>query len=195
MSAGVNPVSRVDEVRESDARLVQRCLEGDDSAWADLIAKYKNLIFSIPVRYGFSQEDSADIFQQVCMDLLSGLQGLREPDALPAWLIQVTRNRCFRKKREHLHQNIETIDEATLPQSQELDENVIAKAEEDQRLREVLRELSPRCRDLVNMLFFEVPPKPYEEIAKKLGLAVGSVGLTRRRCLDKLQQKLVAMGV
>jgi DNA-directed RNA polymerase specialized sigma24 family protein len=45
------------------------------------------------------------------------------------------------------------------------------------------------------MLFFETPARSYEEVAKQLGLANGSVGLTRRRCLDKMQKELTAMGL
>ncbi len=56
----------------SDERLVALCLKGDEQAWADLIEKYKNLIYSIPIKLGM-YEDAADIFQSVCVDLLSDL--------------------------------------------------------------------------------------------------------------------------
>jgi len=56
-----------------DARLVRECIGGSEEAWRALIFKYKNLIFSIPVKYGFSTEDSRDIFQAVCLELLSEL--------------------------------------------------------------------------------------------------------------------------
>ena len=52
-----------------DARLVSECLGGSEEAWRALIFKYKNLIFSIPVKYGFSTDDATDIFQGVCLDL------------------------------------------------------------------------------------------------------------------------------
>jgi hypothetical protein len=66
----------------SDERLIALCREGDPQAWADLIDKYENLIYSIPVKLGM-YEEAADIFQSVCLDLLSGLSKLREPRALP----------------------------------------------------------------------------------------------------------------
>ena len=47
----------------SDERLVRACLDGDDDAWAALIDKYKRLIYSVPIKYGASPEDAADIFQ------------------------------------------------------------------------------------------------------------------------------------
>jgi len=57
-----------DAGREEDARLIKDCLEGSESAWSALISKYKNLIFSIPMKYGFSRDDAADVFQAVCLD-------------------------------------------------------------------------------------------------------------------------------
>src|SRR4051812_9894655 len=48
----------------SDERLVAECVNGNEEAWTALIEKYKNLIFSIPVKLGFSREDAGEIFQQ-----------------------------------------------------------------------------------------------------------------------------------
>jgi len=52
----------------SDESLVALCLKSDQQAWADLIDKYKNLIYSIPIKLGM-YDDAADIFQSVCVDL------------------------------------------------------------------------------------------------------------------------------
>ena len=59
-----------------DRRLVSECLQGNDEAWSALIDKYKRLIYSIPVKYGFSPDEATDIFQAVCLELLSELPKL-----------------------------------------------------------------------------------------------------------------------
>ena len=51
----------------SDAALVKQCLEGKEEAWAQLIDKYKALIYSIPVKYGLPPQEAADVFQGPCM--------------------------------------------------------------------------------------------------------------------------------
>ncbi len=56
----------------SDEQLIKACLKGDAEAWAALIDKYKNLIYSIPIKFGMYQ-DAGDIFQAVCVDLMSEL--------------------------------------------------------------------------------------------------------------------------
>ena len=60
---GILPASTPDD------RLVDQCLKGSEEAWSALIDKYKRLIFSIPVRQGFSADDSSEIFQEVCLAL------------------------------------------------------------------------------------------------------------------------------
>ena len=61
---------------------MRECLDGSEDAWIALLEKYKNLIFSIPIKFGISREDAADIFQSVCVDLLRDLPVLRQPKAL-----------------------------------------------------------------------------------------------------------------
>lgn len=84
----------------ADDRLVRECLKGEEEAWAALIEKYKNLIFSIPIKYGLSQDEAADIFQAVCLEMLAELPKLRQPRALPKWLMQVTYHKCLHCKRQ-----------------------------------------------------------------------------------------------
>jgi RNA polymerase sigma factor (sigma-70 family) len=178
----------------SDSRLIQECLNGNEAAWSALIGKYKNLIFSIPVRYGFSEEDSADIFQAVSMDLLAELSSLREPNALAGWLIQVTRNKCFHRKQAQQRQKLQEVDDLDSFASPEEPKDFTLQVQQEQMLREALLALSPRCQRLVRMLFFEMPARPYQQVAKELDLASGSIGFIRKRCLDKLRQRLEQVG-
>jgi len=181
---------------KSDRELVQGCLKGRQDAWNFLVDKYKNLIFSIPIRYGFSREESADIFQAVCLELIQELPKLREPKALPKWLMQVTAHKCFHTKRQisrTVSQDDEAVDipERSVPAQAELD---IREVEEEQMLREAMSALSPRCRELIHMLFYEEPKRPYQQVASSLGLATGSIGLLRQKCLDQLKKRLGALG-
>jgi RNA polymerase sigma factor (sigma-70 family) len=179
----------------SDSQLVKACLNGDEKAWVALIKKYKNLIFSIPIKYHFSQEDAADIFQAVCAELISELPKLRKPQALAGWLIQVTSHKCIQRKLQserYMSPDPEQPEPAAA--AHEIPENLLSQAQEEQILREAIFELSPRCRQLIHMLFFENPPRPYQQIAEQLGIATGSIGFIRGRCLEKLRQRLEKLG-
>jgi RNA polymerase sigma factor (sigma-70 family) len=179
---------------EDDTRLVKECLQGEAAAWSELLSKYKNLTFSIPIKYGFSQEEAADIFQSVCLDLVNNLISLREPRALAGWLIRVTHNKCFHHMRDKRRYGVQESDqpEPALP-AEQIPENILNELQREQLLRTALRGLNTRCQQLVGMLFFESPPRPYKEIADSLQLATGSIGFIRARCLDKLRRKLEEM--
>jgi DNA-directed RNA polymerase specialized sigma24 family protein len=77
----------------------------------------------------------------------------------------------------------------------EIPENRLRELQREETLRVGLRSLSPRCHQLVEMLFFESPARPYDEIARSLALAEGSIGAIRRRCLDSLRKILEKEGI
>jgi RNA polymerase sigma factor (sigma-70 family) len=178
-----------------DTRLVKECLAGNEEAWSLLIDKYKALIYSIPVKYGLPPHEAADVFQSTCMELLERLPELREPRALPKWLMQVAHHQCYRVKRQQ--QRLVSRDaEPDLPdpETPAIAESLVQQTQEEQLLREAVAKLTPQCRRLVELLFFETPPRPYTQVAAELGLALGSIGFTRQKCIERLRRNLDEMG-
>jgi RNA polymerase sigma factor (sigma-70 family) len=187
----------LDEVRAAwpDTRLVRECIAGKEEAWCALISKYKNLIFSIPLKYGFSADESTDIFQAVCLDLLSELPKLHKVKALPKWIMQVTAHKCFHRKQQERRTEVSDPDDKQFERSTPARaEEILREAEDEQGLRQAMSELAPRCRQLVRMLFYDEPARPYQEIAETLGIAVGSIGFIRQRCLERLRKRLLEAG-
>ena len=179
----------------TDARLIRYCLNGDERAWSALIEKYKNLIYSIPIRYGASPEDAADIFQSVCVELLSELPRLRKRASFRSWLITVTAHQAFqwkRKTRRRAEDELTPADEARLETDPSPD--LVEQLQREQVMREAIAELPPRCREMITLLFFREPQLPYRDVARQLGLAVGSIGFIRGRCLKRLQRMLEDRG-
>ena len=177
-----------------DEWLVQECLQGNQQAWEKLIDRYKRLIYSIPFKYGATPEDAADIFQAVCIELFNSLSKVRNVQSLRSWLITVTIHQSLHWKRKRSNaleldaMEPETIEEiAVAPE-------VLESLQQEQALREAIRQLPPRCAELLRLLFLEQPPLPYTEVAQHLGLATGSIGFIRGRCLDKLRKILVEIG-
>lgn len=178
-----------------DRQLVKECLAGNEEAWSQLIDKYKALIYSIPVKYGLPPHEAADVFQSTCMELLTRLPELREPKALPKWLMQVAHHQCYRQKRqaERLVSRDADVD-LPEPETPAIAEFLVQQTQEEQMLRDAMRTLSPQCRRLVQLLFFETPPCPYAEVAAELGLALGSIGFTRQKCMERLRRNLDELG-
>jgi RNA polymerase sigma factor (sigma-70 family) len=178
-----------------DRRLVSECLQGNEEAWSALIDKYRRLIYSIPVKYGFSPDEATDIFQAVCLELLSELSKLRKPEALPKWIIQITAHKCFHGKREKQRTDVTDPNDPAFEQSTPAQaERILREAEDEQKLRQVLAALPDRCQELIRMLFFEEPARPYAEVARALGIATGSIGFIRQRCLDRARKEFEKAG-
>jgi RNA polymerase sigma factor (sigma-70 family) len=195
MSPALTKAGKKPPAAWSDTRLVKACLAGNEEAWSLLIDKYKALIFSIPVKYGLSQQEAADVFQATCTELLVRLPELREPRALPKWLMQVAHHESYRSKR-HNQRVVSRDGDTDLPEpsTPPIAENIVQQTQEEQMLREAMALLSPQCRRLVELLFFEIPSRPYAEVASELGLAVGSIGFTRQKCLERLRRHLEELG-
>jgi RNA polymerase sigma factor (sigma-70 family) len=182
-------------VKWDDTRLVKECLAGNEEAWSLLIEKYKALIYSIPVKYGLPPHEAADVFQVTCMELLARLPDLREPRALPKWLMQVAHHQCYHWKRQQ--QRVVSRDaEPDLPEPETpaIAESLVVQTQEEQMLRDAMVLLAPRCRRLIELLFFETPSRSYSEVAAELGLAVGSIGFTRQKCIERLKRQLDDLG-
>jgi len=188
-------LQREGQAQWPDERLVSECLKGDQEAWSALIDKYKNLIYSIPVKLRM-YDDAPDIFQAVCLDLLSSLDQLREPRALPKWLMQTCYHKClqYRRKAEKQPLTNEAGEELQIVSDQPLPEDMLTELEKEQTVRDAISQLNPRCEQMVRMLFFENPPRPYEDVARELGVATGSIGFIRGRCLHRLKKQLEKMG-
>lgn len=195
LMAGANPRSAFRSARADwdDARLVQACREGDQEAWRVLIDRYRRLIYSIPARYGAQPADAADIFQAVCLELYAELPRLRKVESLKSWLISVTAHQAFHWKRRVRKRHEREGDEIQPDVSDaraEVPGEILEAAEREQTLRDAVRSLPPRCREMIRLLFYEDPPLAYADVARRLGLATGSIGFIRGRCLKKLERVL-----
>ncbi len=176
------------EIASDDERLVQRCLNGDQDAWNKLVDRYKGLVYSVPVKYKLGPEDAADIFQSVCVELFTNLRRLRNIKSLRSWLVTVALHKCFHWRKQQRRQ--EKFDALEVQEAMAVAPDVLKEIRREQAVRDAVERLPPRCAELIRMLFFEQPPLPYSEIARRMGLATGSIGFVRGRCLHRLQKIL-----
>ncbi|MEH1101938.1 RNA polymerase sigma factor [Micromonospora sp. CPCC 205561] len=174
--------------------LVAAASSGDESAWSELVRRYTPLVVTVIRSYGLDRVDAADVNQTVWLRVVEQLGRLREPDALPAWLITTTRRECYRLLRlGRRTQPFDPYDDSAgghggaflLADPATPDEDLL-RAERRQALREAFAQLPPRCRELLALLVAD-PPVSYREVGARLGMPVGSVGPTQARCLSKLR--------
>ncbi len=172
----------------ADEDLVRDCLAGSQAAWGALVDKYKKLVYSVPANYQLPPEEAAEVFQGVWIDLYRDLHRLERVTGLRSWLVTAAARRSMlhKKKRQRLLTAIDL--DPQVPDGAPAFDRLMEDAQREQKLRDAIARLPERCRSLVQMLFFEQPPRPYLEIAAELGLAEGSIGFIRGRCLEKLRK-------
>ena len=79
--------------------LVARARNGDKQAWDGLVERYAPLVRSICRRHQLSDADADDVQQSVWLQLVSQLDKIRDPAALPGWLATTARRECGRLLR------------------------------------------------------------------------------------------------
>jgi RNA polymerase sigma factor (sigma-70 family) len=170
--------------------LVTRAKKGDKQAWDALVERYAPLIWSICRRHRLSNADADDVGQRVWLQLVSQLDKVRDPAALPGWLTTTTERECgtIRRAMRRSQAPGRVPDAGQIPDQQaEMTEHELLAAERHAALREAFTRLPPCCQRLIAVLI-EDPPVPDAQISARLGLPVGSIGPSRSRCLEKLRR-------
>jgi RNA polymerase sigma factor (sigma-70 family) len=172
------------------ADLVAGARNGEQRAWDALVEQFAPLIWSICRKYRLGDADAEDVGQNVWLRLVDQLDRVRDPAALPGWLATTTRRECARVRRGAPGAPAAGYgpDAGSLPDEHAgaADDGLLA-AERHAALRAALAGLPPSGQQLIVMLTAD-PPVPYAEISARLGIAVGSIGPTRARCLDRLRR-------
>jgi RNA polymerase sigma factor (sigma-70 family) len=192
---------------ESDLKLVERCLQGQEDAWQTLIERYQSLIYSVPFSLGFSKSEADDIFGSVCLIVLEKLPTLHQQEKFKSWLLITTRRECWRlhrksertttaadmaRNRESTQEEMNYLD--LLPDSSAPLYDAQIKHEELEILQKSMAALDERCRKMLELLYFSDGPVSYGVVARELKIVEGAVGPSRARCLKKLAYLMAGMG-
>jgi RNA polymerase sigma factor (sigma-70 family) len=178
--------------RRSLQALVKACQRGESEAWDEVLDRYGRLIWSVALRLGLQSEEAEEVFQRTWVAIVESIGKLRQPDRLVSWIASTARNQGLRlldEKSRHRREAplSETISDSS-PSAEEKADAALVRQQETTALYQALDQLDERCQLLLKMLFFEEPSPDYQEIARRTGLAVGSIGPIRARCLKRLRK-------
>ncbi len=175
-----------------DGELIQACRGGDARAWERLLDKYERLVYSIPLNYGLSADDAADVTQITFSILLQSLDALREDSRLAPWLATVARRHTWRALAGHRRQAVDPSTDISEDENLEGTADHWERWEQAEWLNQALNLLDERCRKLLLALYFDSEASSYSQIAARLKMPVGSIGPTRARCLEQMRRRLLA---
>jgi RNA polymerase sigma factor (sigma-70 family) len=178
--------------RERGARLsaaLDGARAGDMSALDGVVRDLNPLLWHVARSQGLNPSEAADVVQTTWLELVGRLGAIRTPEALPGWLITVTKREAWRVSRRG--RQTEDADLAALPALDSEVDLAILTDQRDQTLWHCFRKLSERCQALLRVVATVERPD-YQQIAAAMEMPVGSIGPTRGRCLTKLRELLLA---
>ncbi|MBB3084379.1 RNA polymerase sigma factor [Geodermatophilus sabuli] len=169
----------------------------DPAGWEALVAEHQRYLLRVASSYRLGEE-AHDVVQTAWLRLLEQGDGIRDWEAVRAWLTTVVRRECLRiirgRRRERLcgpdesGQLENTVDDSPTA------EDLLVRGEDQQLVRRAMRLLPPRQHDLLEALSDPEAPE-YAVIGRRLGMPVGSMGPTRQRGLRRLRATLTDMGL
>jgi RNA polymerase sigma factor (sigma-70 family) len=183
-------------LEKSDAELVRECRRGIESAWDTLVNRYQRLIFAIPRRAGLSEEQSADVFQEVFLTLFEKLDEIQQPEKISSWIVTTAKFKTWGAVRSQKgFYTPETEEEmefemANLLDKSPLADEVLIELEQQHQIRTALLELEERCQKILSMIYLRDAAASYAEVATAIGVGETSISPMRSRCLQKLAKIL-----
>jgi RNA polymerase sigma factor (sigma-70 family) len=157
----------------------------DEEAWRALIAEHGPRIWAVARGHRLNHADASDVFQATLLNLAEHLGQLRDPERISAWLVTAAKRECLRvialRRPLPVKWRVEEVQDGP--------EHQVLREARDQELWRVFQTLSPRCQRLLR-LFAYAPEYSYAQLAKAVGISVGSVGQTKGRCLRVLRLRL-----
>lgn len=180
---------------QRDSLLVQRCLNDDDQAWALLLDRYGDLIYTIACRTELLPENVADVFQSVCCKMVGNLRTLKHEPSLSPWITAVTLGQCRRARRRQdqpgFHSvQAEKIRDVSADDVASSQEEMIQVLEQERLVRQAISMLEPRCQRVVTDLLYDKGGESNRKSENQLSSALRGQG----GCLKKLLRILEDIG-
>jgi RNA polymerase sigma factor (sigma-70 family) len=178
--------------------LVAGAIDGHAAAWNALVERLHRVVWKSVNMMTFDHDVRDDAFAATWLRLAERLGTIREPAKLPGWLATTACNEVRQILRGRAR--TESADAPVGSGSASLYDSLAGDDGEHARhlvlddsrrtVRSAFERLDPTCREIITVLVLADPPLPYDEASELLGRPIGSLGPSRRRCLDKMKQLL-----
>lgn len=171
------------EKGKKDLALVKRAIEGDQSAYAKLMEKYREPVYFMILKMVKNNDDAEDLTIEAFGKAFNRIEQYSPNYAFSTWLFKIASNNCIdfiRKKRvkltsmDHAFENNDGDSVSMQLDSGHPDPSeVYMKKQKVKLMREVVSQLKPRYKDLIEKRYFQ--EKTYDEIAEEMDLPLGTV--------------------
>lgn len=158
--------------------IIERCLNGDQAAWEEIVRQYRRKVFNIAYKFVGRHDQAEDLTQDVFLKLYKSLDTFDRRANFQTWLISVSRNLCIdhyrsvRKEREAINRDVDPSDLPAVSPNPAADTR-LEYQDRVRLLRLALDRLAPTLRSAV--MLRDIQELSYQEIADRLHLPEGTV--------------------
>jgi RNA polymerase sigma-70 factor (ECF subfamily) len=172
--------------------LVERCRQGEDEAWRELVDLFGQKIYSVAYHFTLKREDAEELAQEIFLKIFENLHRFDGSFPLVAWIVSLSRNLCIdryrRRKREKSFRFV--TDDAVAPMLRSKDDPA-ADALKNERTKILFSALAEIPEDLAEILVLrDLDGLAYEEIGLALALPDGTVKSRLFRARTEVARKI-----
>jgi RNA polymerase sigma-70 factor (ECF subfamily) len=176
---------------QSDSFYIEKVLNNEINAYAALVDKHKDMVFTVALRIVRNREDAEEIAQDVFIKAFQALASFKKESKFSTWLYRIVYNTAISKTRK---KNIETTDlNYDLVENYSEDDinenlNRLDNNEQKKIINTVIKKLNPEDYMLVTLYYFE--EKSTEEISEIVHLSQSNVKVKLFRIRKKLYEEI-----
>jgi RNA polymerase sigma factor (sigma-70 family) len=170
-----------------DQYYITKIVEGDKKAFAVLVDRYKDLVFTLALRMLKNREEAEEVAQDTFIKVFKSLSQFKGDSKFSTWIYRITYNGCLDslKKYKQEYNNI-PLDDYTGRQLMSLDNAVDAMEDQEQQqtIKECLQLLPKEDNFLLTLYYYE--EQSLDEISKIMGITSNNAKVKLYRSRKKL---------
>ncbi len=171
----------------NDQTLINQIVEGDTNAFAVLVDRHKDLVFTLALRMLKNREEAEEVAQDTFIKTYKSLDKFKGDSKLSTWIYRVAYNSCLdRIKKNKKHLNTIEINEFNTHQVLTID-NALDKMETKERnvaIQKCIDILPSEESFLLTLYYFD--DLSLDEISKIVGITANSIKVKLFRSRKKL---------
>lgn len=176
----------------NDNEIISKVLKGDHSAYAGLVNRYQDYVFTLTLRIIKNREDAEEIAQDVFIKAYKYLSDFRGESKFTTWLYTIVNNTCIsflRKKKLDIRSlDNEQVFEAADNRDSGMRANMIEQKSKLAMVNDAIRLLSPDDAQIIT-LFYKAE-QSLEETAQVLGIETNAAKVRLFRARTRLKEKM-----
>ncbi len=176
----------------TESQAIERCRKGDPSGLKVLFDLHRDKVFRLSWRMLGRPQDAEDAVQEIYLKVFRTVGSYRGDSAFSTWLYRMTANHCLDILRRRKVLSFIGMDKAPEPPSTE-DASVTARRHLSPAVQRALARLPAKQRTC--LLLCEMEERSYEEIAKVVGISLGSVKSSIHRAKRAMKEALEKEGM